>query len=56
MPNTHGAWLDDGPDDGKPQRIAGGTEAHCDRVLIARLESAPGRTGFVRPLSESELR
>jgi len=56
MTNTHGAWLDNGPDNGKPERIAGGTELWCREVLAARLRITPERTGYVRPLTEDELR
>jgi len=56
MTHTHGAWLDNGPDNGKPERIAGGTEEWCGQVLAARLRITPERTGYVRPLTEDELR
>lgn len=54
--NTHVAFLNAKTEGEKDQRIAGGSEEWCAQVLAARLLIAPGRTGYVRMLSESELR
>lgn len=53
--NTHAAFLS-GEEGSKDERIAGGTEQWCAQVLAARLLIAPGRTGYVRPLTEAELK
>jgi hypothetical protein len=53
--NTHVAFLS-GEEGSKDERIAGGTEQWCAQVLAARLLIAPGRTGYVRPLTEAELK
>lgn len=52
----HGAWLDATVEGAKDNRIAGGSAEHCLLVLKNRLAANPGRTGYVRPLTEDELR
>lgn len=54
--NTHAAFLTGTEEGSKDERIAGGTEQWCAQVLAARLLIAPGRTGYVRPLTEAELK
>lgn len=51
MSNTHGAWLY-GAEGEKDQRLAGGSEKHCQLVLEARGQDL----GYVRALTEDELR
>lgn len=53
--NTHAAFLTGTEEGSKDERIAGGTEQWCAQVLAARLLIAPGRTGYVRPLTDAEL-
>lgn len=54
--NTHGAWLHATVEGSKDNRIAGGGEEHCALVLRDRLAANPDRTGYVRALTEDELR
>lgn len=54
--NTHVAFLDAPQRGDKATRVAAGTEDFCAFVLAQRLEQNPGSTGFVRELTESELR
>lgn len=54
--NTHVAFLTGTQEGSKDERIASGTEQWCAQVLAARLLIAPGRTGYVRPLTEAELK
>ena len=54
--STHGAWLDATVEGAKDNRIAGGSAEHCLLVLKDRLAANPDRTGYVRPLTEDELR
>lgn len=51
MSNTHGAWLY-GAEGEKDQRLAGGSEKHCQAVLEAR----GADLGYVRALTADELR
>lgn len=54
--NTHAAFVNNPIEGEKDLRIAGGSESHCERVLADRLALSPCRTGYVRPLTEQELK
>ncbi len=56
MANTHAAFVNSPIEGEKDLRIAGGSEKHCEDVLAKRLELSPCRTGYVRELTEDELR
>lgn len=52
--NTHAAF--ETREGEKDKRLAGGSEAHCERVLSERQAADPELTGYVRPLTEQELK
>lgn len=52
--NTHAAF--ETREGEKEKRLAGGSEAHCERVLAERRAADPALTGYVRPLTEQELK